>query len=164
MASYFLALGSNIGDRETNFRSALDALAARGVSVTRSASVYSTEPKEMLEQPWFLNTVIEVETALAPADLMRVCLEIEAECGRQRKEPNGPRTLDIDIILSEDHVVGLESVAIPHPRYAERRFVVEPLAELAPDVIDPVRRQSVREILNGLVDESEVRRVGPPLI
>jgi 2-amino-4-hydroxy-6-hydroxymethyldihydropteridine diphosphokinase len=117
-----------------------------------------------LEQPWFLNTVIEIETSLSPDDLMRACLAIEADCGRQREQSNGPRTLDIDIILSEDRIVDLEGIIIPHPRYAERRFVVEPLAELAPDFVDPVRHQSSREILEQLRDESEVRRVGPPLI
>ena len=164
MASYFLALGSNLGNRDANFRTALQKLAARNVAVKRSASVYSTEPKEIRDQPSFLNTVIEVETSLSPEDLMRTCLDVEADCGRQRVQPNGPRTLDLDIILSGDRVVQTDLVTIPHPRYDVRRFVVEPLAELAPDFVDPVRGEPMRQILSRLEDEAEVQRVGPPLI
>lgn len=164
MARYFLALGSNLGDREENLRRAVERLRARGVAVGRSASVYTTEPQEIRDQPWFLNTVVEVETALEPEELMRTCLEIEADLGRQRTVPNGPRTLDLDIILAEDRVVNTEHLTVPHPRYARRRFVVEPLAEIAPDLVDPVRGQTVREILSGLADDGVVRRSGPPLV
>ena len=164
MASYFLALGSNLGDREANLRSAIRELAARHIRVVRSASVYATAPKEIVEQPWFLNTVIEVETTLEPDDLMVVCLEIEAACGRERTQPNGPRTLDIDIVLSENRVVRTERVTIPHPRYSERRFVVEPLAEIAREMVDPVRGESMRKILSQLGDGDDVRLDGPPLV
>ena len=82
MSAYFLALGSNLGDREANLRAAIRELASRDVTVVRCASVYQTEPKELLEQPWFLNTVIEVRTALSPDELMQISLEIEAGCGR----------------------------------------------------------------------------------
>lgn len=164
MARYFLALGSNLGDREANLTLAVRQLREHGVRVTRSASVYTTEPKEILDQPWFLNTVIEVETPLNPEALMRLCLEIESVAGRERAEPNGPRTLDVDVILAEDGVVRSDGVTIPHPRYAERRFVVEPLAELAPDVVDPVQGKTVREIFEDLGDEAVVTRYGPPLV
>jgi 2-amino-4-hydroxy-6-hydroxymethyldihydropteridine diphosphokinase len=164
MDQYFLALGSNLGDREANLKTAVRELAKHGVTVIRAASIYSTEPKERVDQPWFLNTVIEVRTSLVPDDLMRVCLAIEADCGRQRSEPNAPRTLDIDIILRGQHVENTEHVTIPHPRYAERRFVVAPLAELAPDMVDPIRHQTIAEIMCHLADDAEVRVAGPPLV
>jgi 2-amino-4-hydroxy-6-hydroxymethyldihydropteridine diphosphokinase len=160
----FLALGSNLGDRESHLRSAVERLTEAGIRVTRSASVYATEPKEFLDQPWFLNTVIEVETSLEPEALMRACLEIEHACGRHRARPNGPRTLDLDILFAGGIVLRSATVTIPHPRYAGRRFVLEPLAEIAPDLIDPVLGRAVRDILGGLSDEGEVRRVGPPLV
>jgi len=160
MLLYFLALGSNLGDREENLRAAIGKFQSRGIEVTRTALVYSTEPKEIRDQPWFLNTVIEVRTVLEPDDLMKTCLEIEQESGRERDKPNGPRTLDIDIILAGNRVVRSNVVTIPHPRYAERRFVLEPLAELAAEVVDPERNVSVRELLGRLRDEGVVRRTG----
>jgi len=164
MARYFLALGSNVGDREANLGLAVQELEARGVAVTRSASVYTTEPQGIREQPWFLNTALEVETSLGPEELMRVCLAIEQEAGRKRAQPNGPRTLDIDIVLAGDRIVATDRVTIPHPRYAVRRFVLEPLAEIAPGAVDPVRGASVRELLGTLSDDGIVRRSGPPLV
>jgi 7,8-dihydro-6-hydroxymethylpterin-pyrophosphokinase len=100
---------------------------------------------------------------LEPEALMRACLEIEVALGRERGVPDGPRTADIDIILSGDRVVDSERVTIPHPRYAERRFVLEPLAEIAPYAIDPVRGETVAQILAGLHDSGEVRRTGAPI-
>lgn len=164
MASYFVALGSNLGDREANLRSAVAGMRSRGIEVLRSASVYTTEPVGFHDQPEFLNTVVEVSTSLEPDDLMRTCLEIEAALGRERGVPDGPRTADIDIILSGDRVVETERVTIPHPRYAERRFVLEPLAEIAPDAVDPTRGETVAQILAGLPDSSDVRRSGDPLV
>jgi 2-amino-4-hydroxy-6-hydroxymethyldihydropteridine diphosphokinase len=164
MPGYFLAVGSNIGDREANLKRAVRELAAADVRTVQSASVYSTEPKEILDQPWFLNTVIEVRTSMEPDDLMRRCLEIEAECGRQRIQPGGPRTLDIDIILSGDRILRSDLVEIPHPRYAKRRFVMVPLAEIAPDVMDPILKVSMAHILASLEDPGEVHRTGPPLV
>lgn len=164
MPGYFLAVGSNIGDREANLKRAVQELATADVRTIRSASVYSTEPKEILDQPWFLNTVIEVRTSMEPDDLMRRCLEIEAVCGRRRIQPGGPRTLDIDIILCEGRIVRSDLVEIPHPRYAKRRFVMVPLVEIAPDVMDPILQVSMAHILAGLEDPGEVRRTGPPLV
>lgn len=157
-------MGSNLGDREANLKRAVRQLTEHGVTVSRSASVYTTEPKEILDQPWFLNTVIEVETSLGPDALMRLCLEIESAAGRERAEPNGPRTLDVDIVLAGDEIFRSDGVTIPHPRYAERRFVVEPLVEIASDVVDPMLGKTVREIFEDLGDEAVVTRFGPPLV
>jgi 2-amino-4-hydroxy-6-hydroxymethyldihydropteridine diphosphokinase len=159
----YLALGSNLGDRMGHLRAGLSGLEAHGVSVLRTASVYSTQPKEILSQPWFLNTAVEAETELEAEDLMRACLEIEHSSQRQRDLPNGPRTLDIDIILFDNHVVQSEGLKIPHPRYTERRFVLQPLSEIASDQMDPVRNQTVGRLLEAVQDASTVDLFAPPL-
>ena len=164
MIRCFLALGSNLGDREANLKAAPQLLAGRGVRVLRGASVYSTEPKEILAQPWFLNTVVEAGTDLSPDDLLAACLAVEQERGRERAEPNGPRTLDVDIIFYGDRVVRTGRVAIPHPRYTERRFVLEPLAEIAAEVIDPEKHRTVADLLSRSRDDSKVVRVGKPFV
>jgi 2-amino-4-hydroxy-6-hydroxymethyldihydropteridine diphosphokinase len=164
MSRCFLALGSNVGDRHAHLVSAVVELDRRDVRVLRTASIYSTEPTVIRDQPWFLNTVAEAYTDLEPEQLMRVCLDIESGRSRTRGVPNGPRTLDIDIILFDDRLINSEFVTIPHPRYTGRRFVLEPLAEIAPDVIDPARRLSVVEILGRVRDEASVTRVESPLI
>ncbi len=163
MTRCFLALGSNLGDRQAHLRAAIDELPRRGVRLVRGASIYSTEPKEMHAQPLFLNTVVEVLTELGPEALLVVCLDIEKSRKRTRQETNGPRTLDIDIILFGDRVHQSEAVTIPHPRYTARRFVLEPLAEIAPDVIDPARNQPVSEIFDQARDSASVERCAPPL-
>jgi 2-amino-4-hydroxy-6-hydroxymethyldihydropteridine diphosphokinase len=160
----FLALGSNMGDRQAHLRAALEGLSRLGIRTVRSASLYATEPKGFLDQPWFLNTVIEVVTALEPRDLMHACLQVEESRQRRRDLPDRPRTLDIDIILFGDRIVESKEVTIPHPRYRERRFVLEPLAEIASDVVDPVSRLSVGELLEQVRDESEVRHYSAPLV
>ncbi len=159
----YLALGSNLGDRLGHLRAGLSGLEAHGISVLRAASVYSTQPKEILSQPWFLNTVVEAETEFEPEDLMRICFEVENSSQRHRDLRNGPRTLDIDIILFDDRVVQSQDLEIPHPRYAERRFVLEPLSELASDQMDPVRNQTVGRLLEAVQDESTVDLFAPPL-
>jgi 2-amino-4-hydroxy-6-hydroxymethyldihydropteridine diphosphokinase len=164
MVECFLALGSNLGDRKTHLSAAIEGLAQRGVRVLRCASLYTTEPKEFHPQPWVLNTAVKVLTDASPEMLMHECLAIEESQGRQRVHPNGPRTLDIDIILFGDHIVRTENLTIPHPRYTERRFVLEPLAEIAADIVDPVRGESIRHILSQNVDRFVVRWYAPPLL
>ncbi len=144
-------------------RSGLSGLEAHGVRVLRAASIYSTQPTGILSQPWFLNTALEAETQLEPEDLMRVCLEVENSAQRRRNLPNGPRTLDIDIILFEDRVVGRPDLTIPHPRYADRRFVLKPLSDIAAERMDPVRNQTVGQLLEVVQDTSAVDLFGPPL-
>ena len=159
----FLSLGSNVGDRENHLRAALFQLQRRRIGVERSASTYLTEPRDYAEQPWFLNTVIETTTELTPLDLLQQCLTIEREAGRVRTVEKGPRSIDIDIILYGSFFVQTPELTIPHPRYANRRFVLVPLAEIAPDFVDPVRRLSVKQLLERTSDSGSVQLYGPPL-
>jgi 2-amino-4-hydroxy-6-hydroxymethyldihydropteridine diphosphokinase len=160
----YLGLGSNLGDREAQLRSVVESFKDRNVTVWRSASLYSTEPRELEDQPWFLNTVIEVRTLLEPEALLQECLEIERLAGRVRDVRSGPRPLDIDIVLYEQRILGLPDLKIPHPRYRERRFVLAPLAELAPDVTDPACGLTMRQLLDSCNDNGEVRYAGKPLL
>jgi 2-amino-4-hydroxy-6-hydroxymethyldihydropteridine diphosphokinase len=157
----YLALGSNLGDREANLRSAVHALQRRGVTPSRLSSFYHTEPKELLNQPWFLNGVMEASTCLQPRRLLEVCREVEHEHGRIRTYSNAPRTLDIDIIFYDGLIVDTPELTIPHPRYANRRFVLEPLAEIAPDLPDPRTGLTIRELLAATTDTAIVRAAGP---
>jgi 2-amino-4-hydroxy-6-hydroxymethyldihydropteridine diphosphokinase len=140
-------LGSNIGDREAHLRAAIEALDAGGVRVLRTSPVYETEPVDYRDQAWFLNLVAEGETLLFPIQLLGRIGRIERKLGRVRKVPKGPRTIDIDILFYGTAVVKTDRLEIPHPRIAERRFVLAPLADLAPDLRHPVTRQSIREML-----------------
>jgi len=128
------------------------------VRLTRASSIYETEPRGFLDQPWFLNQVVEAETTLFPRQLLARLLKIEQEMGRQRTIPNGPRIIDLDILLFGNTVIHLPGLEIPHPRMAERRFVLEPLAELAPAVRHPRTGRSVREMLAEVMDQP-VRRL-----
>ena len=160
----YLGLGSNLGDRETNLRAAIQSLEQKGVIVRRSASLYATEPRDFEDQPWFLNTVFEVRTLLEPEPLLHECLEIEREAGRVRDRSKGPRPLDIDILLYKDRLVDVPGLVIPHPRYRDRRFVLTPLDELVPELPDPASGLTVRQLLDLCTDEGAVRRYGDPLL
>jgi len=160
----YLGLGSNIGDREAQLRAALIELEQSEVAVRRSASLYATEPRDFEEQPWFLNTVIEVRTLLEPEALLQQCLQIEKQAGRVRDQSRGPRPIDIDILLYKDRLIDQPNLIVPHPRYRERRFVLIPLAELAPDLPDPVCGLTMRQLLDLCPDDGEVRRHGAPLL
>jgi 2-amino-4-hydroxy-6-hydroxymethyldihydropteridine diphosphokinase len=143
----FLSLGSNLGDREAHLLAALERLEATGIHVLRRSSIYETEPRDLPDQPWFLNLVVEVETELFPRLLLARLQAIELGMGRKRGVPKGPRPIDIDILLFGDFVIGTKELEVPHPRISERRFVLEPLAELAPDLRHPVNGKTVREML-----------------
>jgi 2-amino-4-hydroxy-6-hydroxymethyldihydropteridine diphosphokinase len=158
MTSVYLALGSNLGDRKDYLRAGIRGLAARGVVPVRCASVYSTEPREVLDQPWFLNTAIEANTDLNPEELLRVCLDVEKENQRIRKTTKGPRTLDIDIIFYGSDIVRKPGLTVPHPSFSARRFVLVPLAEIAPKFIDPLSGKTIKQLLESCPDQSGVLR------
>jgi 2-amino-4-hydroxy-6-hydroxymethyldihydropteridine diphosphokinase len=143
----YLSLGSNIGDREANLRKAVERLAACGVRVLHTSRIYETEPVGYKYQAWFLNQVVEAETVLFPLQLLTGIGRVERELGRVRTFRNGPRTVDIDILFYGATIVETTRLQIPHPRLAERRFVLVPLAELVPDLRHPVTHRSVRQML-----------------
>lgn len=147
MKTAYLSLGSNLGDREEHLKDALRRMEAAGIRIARHSSLYETEPQDVRDQPWFLNLAVEIETDLLPLQLLARIQKIEREMGRQRSVPKGPRTIDIDILLYGDSVIARSELEIPHPRMAGRRFVLEPLAEIAPDLRHPVTNQAVRELL-----------------
>ena len=155
----YLSLGSNLGDRAENLQRALHDLGVLG-RVTKRSSFYETEPVEFTVQPWFLNCAVELETLCEPLELLAGILEIERSLGRIRDEssPKGPRILDIDILLFGENVLELPELTIPHPAMHLRRFVLEPLAEIAAEVRHPALHCTVRELLERLPEGQGVRR------
>jgi 2-amino-4-hydroxy-6-hydroxymethyldihydropteridine diphosphokinase len=156
-----LGLGSNLGDREAAIGDALARLAGRGFRPTRLSSLWLTEPVGGPPQGFFLNAVAAGETALSPEALLEACLETEHEMGRVRGERNGPRSIDVDLLLFGDQRRAGPRLVLPHPRLAERRFVLAPLAEVAPELVHPGLGLSVRELLARCPDASEVRLHAP---
>jgi 2-amino-4-hydroxy-6-hydroxymethyldihydropteridine diphosphokinase len=153
-----LSLGSNVGDREANLRAAIEKLAALG-EVTTVSSYYETEPVDYLAQPWFLNCALTMTTELMPRQLLAALLKIEQEMGRKRVQLKGPRVIDLDILLFGSSVVETAQLTIPHPAMHERRFVLEPLAEIAPEVRHPVFKRTIRELRDVLPPGQQVKRV-----
>jgi 2-amino-4-hydroxy-6-hydroxymethyldihydropteridine diphosphokinase len=160
MRAYF-SLGSNVGDRECYLRMALKEVGAFGTVISVS-SLYETEPVEVTEQAWFLNCAAELETDLGPAELLESILAVERKMGRRRMREKGPRTIDIDILLFGDTVVHQPGLIVPHPAMAARRFVLEPLSEIAPEVLHPVIGKTVRQLCEALPPGQIVRRVVAP--
>jgi 2-amino-4-hydroxy-6-hydroxymethyldihydropteridine diphosphokinase len=152
----YLSLGSNLGDRAENLRRAIEQLHG----VRRVSSFYETEPVDVADQPWFLNCVAEIEIGGSPLELLRELQAIEQGLGRVRTIPRGPRTVDLDILFFADTVMDMPELTIPHPRLEVRRFVLEPLAEIAPELRHPVTGRSVAEMLAGLKDSLVVKKVG----
>lgn len=136
-----------MGDREAHLLQALEKLEAAGIHVLRRSSIYETEPQDLAHQPWFLNMVVEVESELFPRLLLARTQAIELTMGRRREVAKGPRPIDIDVLLFGKFVISTRELEVPHPRMSERRFVLEPLAELAPDLCHPATGKTVREML-----------------
>jgi len=156
---YFLSLGSNLGNRSRNLAQARNLLQKAGVQIVRQSSIYETEPVDFLEQPWFFNQVLEVETTLNPISLLYLIKEIEKQMKRRPSIDKGPRIIDIDILLAERTVVQTNKLIIPHPRMSFRNFVMIPLAEIAPDFIHPLFHLPVSVLVEMTGDTSTVRKV-----
>ena len=159
MKQVYLSLGSNFGDRVAHIRQALAMLPPAGIGIVRTSSFYHTEPVDYAPQPWFANVVAEASTALLPLQLLHKCQAIEKALGRRPCIPKGPRPIDIDILLYENAIVRSRGLRIPHPRLAERRFVLVPLCELAPALRHPVTSRTVRAMLQETADRGQVRRM-----
>ncbi len=156
----WLGLGSNLGDRESNLRRALELLQTSDLKIERVSPIYETAPQGYLEQDWFLNLVAAAETSLAPLEVLECCEAVEARLKRQRAIRNGPRTIDIDLLFYGDQVISNSRLKVPHPRYAERRFVLQPLADLEPGFRDPVNGRSVAKMLAAVDGQNIQRYVG----
>jgi 2-amino-4-hydroxy-6-hydroxymethyldihydropteridine diphosphokinase len=157
----YIGLGSNVGEREENLVRAISLLdSSPGIRVLRRASLYETEPVGIEAQPWFFNTVVEVEAELAPGELLRRLKEIEKALGREDRGRWGPREIDLDLLLYGDLVMEEDGLVLPHPELHRRRFVLEPLCELAPELIHPRLGRPLRELLAGLDERKKVIRLG----
>lgn len=154
----YLSLGSNVGNREANLRQAIRRLNELG-RVTEVSSFYETEPVEFTEQPWFVNCAVALETALSASELMSGVLETEREMGRVRVHKKGPRIIDIDILLFGDAIVNTPDLMVPHPAMVDRRFVLEPLAEIAGQARHPVLKRTIAELLHDLPAGQTVRKI-----
>ena len=153
----YLGLGSNMGKRQDNLDKALDLLSQR-LQVSQVSSMYDTEPVGNINQPRFLNLVCQVYTRLAPMELLALAKGIELKLGRAPGKHNAPRPIDIDILFYGDQVIETPELVIPHPRLAERAFVLIPLAEIAPDLVHPVSGKAIRELLQGITETQGVLR------
>lgn len=167
---FFIGLGSNLGDRGKNIQEALVLLERWGIKILRSSSLYETEPVGYKDQPWFYNMAALAEIVpqkgnekqdFSPQHLVKIFRNIEQALGRERSSEetikNGPRTIDLDLLFYDDVVLGIPGLIVPHPRLHERKFVLLPLNEIAPDFIHPVLKKAIKELLNDCKDESIVR-------
>lgn len=163
----YLSLGSNVGDRKRNIADALERLAASGVKVVKTSSLYETAPWGRTDQGDFLNLVAEVRTKLDPEGLLKALKTVEERMGRAavkaaKADRWGPRVIDLDIVLYGGVVFTGEDLQVPHPRFRERRFVLEPLAEIAPGAVDPVTGKTAEALLAECTDSGKVNRLEGP--
>jgi len=161
-ARVFLALGSNLGERAQHLSAAISAIRNHhGITIRRESSVYETAPKYKLDQPDFMNMVVEIATELEPRKLLAFCMNTEKKLGRELSLiRNAPRIIDLDIIFFDDRIVNLPELKIPHPGLYERRFVLVPLAEIAPEFVCPQTGKSGAELLNICTDSERINRIG----
>jgi len=162
----YLGIGSNLGKRGENLKKAMLNLERWGIKILRASSIYETEPVGYANQPWFYNMAVWVETGLSPEELLKAISAIELAMGRQRTglnggEPvlNGPRPIDIDILLYGEKSVEMPGLIIPHPRMEMRNFVLVPMVEIAPELVHPLLKKSMKELLNGCGDKAIVRPI-----
>lgn len=142
----YIALGTNLGDKETNLKEALQQLRRKGISVSKVSDFIVTKPYGVTDQPDFLNAVAEIETDKSPEDLLQVLLQIEQEMGRRRIRHWGERNIDLDLLLYDDQVIDLPDLKVPHPDMQNRDFVLCPLAQIAPDAVHPVLLKTAEEL------------------
>lgn len=152
----YLSLGSNVGDREANLRAAIAALAPAGVHLKQVSSIYETEPVDYLDQPWFLNCVVEAKTDMEPQALLQAVRAIELQLGNKKVFAKGPREIDVDILLYGSETIDTPELQIPHPRLHLRRFVLTPLAEIAPSLKHPAWTATAAQLLAQSSDKSVV--------
>jgi 2-amino-4-hydroxy-6-hydroxymethyldihydropteridine diphosphokinase len=155
MATAYIGLGSNLGDRKTTLRRAIRQLETLG-RIAGVSSLYQTAPVGYLEQPSFLNAVVALDTKLTPAALLGALLGIERDMGRTRSFPNAPRTLDLDLLMVDDMILDTPELTLPHPRLHERGFVLVPLAEIAPELVHPGSGKAIPELRHTLPDQGGI--------
>jgi 2-amino-4-hydroxy-6-hydroxymethyldihydropteridine diphosphokinase len=156
MVEAYIALGSNLGDREANIKKAFDALKER-IQIVKTSSLYETKPMYVEDQGLFLNCAAKIETNLAPEELLKFLKNIEQKLGRKTLGRNGPRIIDLDILFYGDQILKENDLQVPHPKIGERPFVLVPLAEIAPNLIHPVNKKPIADMLSELdYDKSEI--------
>jgi len=158
MVTCYIALGTNIGEREDNLRAALRHLPDVGVHIQRVSSVYETEPLDFVDQDWFLNAVLEGQTELDALDLLRALRIIEAQMGSRKAFAKGPRLIDLDVLLYGMETIDTPELQVPHPRMLDRKFVLVPLAEIAPTLRHPTWKSGVTQLLATTNDHGQVRK------
>lgn len=157
LAKAYLSLGSNLGNKLRFLKEAISRIEESGkISIGKISSVYETQPVGYENQGWFLNLVAEIKTSLVPQDLLEYTLSVEDQMGRKREVKWGPRNIDIDILLYDNQILRSDHLTLPHPRMHERRFVLLPLAEIAPNLLHPQLKKSIEELLEDCEDKSKV--------